>query len=41
VEVKEQYQVTISTMYADFINLDDDDLDIIRAWEDIRKNIKA
>jgi len=46
VDVKEQYQVKISNMFAALENLnddddDDDDVDISKAWESIRKNIKA
>jgi len=36
VEVKEQYQVKISNRFAALENLDDD-VDINRAWESIRK----
>jgi hypothetical protein len=36
VEVKEQYQVKISNSFAALENLDDD-VDITRAWESIRK----
>jgi hypothetical protein len=47
VEVEEQYQVGISNRFAALENLDDDDddddddVDISRAWESIRENIKA
>jgi len=37
---QEQYQVKISNIFAAFKNLDDD-LDITKAWESIRENIKA
>jgi hypothetical protein len=36
VSIKEQYQVKISNMFADFKNLEDDDVDISRALESIR-----
>jgi hypothetical protein len=39
VEAKEQYRVEISNRFAALENLDDD-VDINRAWEAIRENIK-
>jgi hypothetical protein len=39
VENREQYRVEISNRYAALENLDDD-VDINRAWETVRKNIK-
>jgi hypothetical protein len=45
VEVKEQYQVKISNRFATSKNLDDgnndDDVDINRAGDSIRENIKV
>jgi hypothetical protein len=43
VEVKEQYQVKNSNMFAPLKNLDNDDNDNVdtnRAWESIRQNTK-
>jgi hypothetical protein len=41
VEGKEQYRVEISNRFAALENLDDDDdVDINRAWETIREDIK-
>jgi len=43
VEVKEQYQVKNSNMFAALKNLDNDDNDNVdtnRAWESIRQNTK-
>jgi len=40
VEVKDQYQVKISNRYAALEKLDDN-VDINRVWESIRKNMKA
>jgi hypothetical protein len=39
VEGKEQYRVGISNWFAALENLDDD-VDINRAWESVRENIK-
>jgi hypothetical protein len=39
VEIKEQYQVAITNMFAALENLQDNG-DINRAWENIRINIK-
>jgi hypothetical protein len=39
VEGKEQYQVKISSRFTPLENLDED-MDISRAWETIRENIK-
>jgi hypothetical protein len=41
VEIKEQYQVKILNWFTALENLDDDDVDTNRAWENIRENIKA
>jgi hypothetical protein len=44
VEVREQYQVKILNRFAALEKLnddDDDDVDINRAWESIRENIKS
>jgi hypothetical protein len=43
VVVKEQYQVEISNRFTTLENFDDDDddVDISRAWESIRENMKA
>jgi hypothetical protein len=38
--VKAQYQIKISNKFADLWNLPDN-VEIIRAWESIRENIKA
>jgi hypothetical protein len=38
-KVKEQYQVNISSRFVALKNLDDN-VDISRAWENIRENIK-
>jgi len=40
-EVKEHYQVKISNRFAALKNLDNDDVDVSRAWESIRANIKV
>jgi hypothetical protein len=42
-EVKEQYQVKISTTFPNLENFDDDDddVDINRAWKSIRENMKV
>jgi len=40
-EVKEQYQVKISNMFAVLGNSDDNVVDISRAWENIKENMKA
>jgi hypothetical protein len=41
VAFKEQYQVKISNRFPALENFDDDDVDISRAWENIRENLKA
>jgi hypothetical protein len=41
VEVKEEYQIKISNRFAALENLNDYDVDIIRAWENFGENIKA
>jgi hypothetical protein len=41
VEVKEQYQIKFSNRFAGLENVDDDVVDISRAWGSIRGNIKA
>jgi L-lysine 2,3-aminomutase len=42
VEVKEQYQFKISSRFAALENLDDDDVNIKRAWVSVREEtIKA
>jgi hypothetical protein len=43
VEVKEQYQVNMPNKFASLGNFDDynDDVDISRAWVNIREAIKA
>jgi hypothetical protein len=38
-EIKEQYQVKISNRFAAFENLEDN-VDINRAWKNVRENIK-
>jgi hypothetical protein len=39
-EVKEQYQVKITNRFAALENIDDN-VDMNRAWENIRENIKT
>jgi hypothetical protein len=39
VAIKEQYQVKISNRFAAFDNLKDDNVQINRVWESIRKNM--
>jgi hypothetical protein len=39
VEIKEQYEVKIKNKFAALENLDDD-VDVNRAWENIRENMK-
>jgi hypothetical protein len=41
VNVKEHYQVKMSSRFADLRNLDDNDVDINRTRENIRENMKA
>jgi hypothetical protein len=41
VEVKQQYKAEISNRFAPLENLDDEDVDINRAWESIREKIKT
>jgi len=39
-EVRKQYQIEITNMFASLWNLSDDE-DISRAWENIKQNIKT
>jgi hypothetical protein len=41
IEVKEQYQIKISSRFAALENLDDNDVDISKTWKSFRENLKA